>query len=124
MELCVDAAHGGEDTSSDCAKFRGEVRDILAFRRFVKTAWEDPNGVSASAVLVVTHNLVTASIDPKWNANRRQFFCVQEVLKALPDRFISDVSSVHWTAPAHGPSVPGIGFHRLVNCPMRFRRVQ
>lgn len=116
MEPCLDEAEAGNKTSAKCSKFDTEVRDVMAFRRFVEAAWNDKSSVSASEVMVVLHNLVTESIAPKWNKKRRQYFCVQDVLSALPRTFIEDVREVKWTSTAAAVDVPGVGAHRLLDC--------
>mmetsp|Transcript_138401 Transcript_138401/g.240854 ORF Transcript_138401/g.240854 Transcript_138401/m.240854 type:complete len:121 (-) Transcript_138401:121-483(-) len=116
MEPCVDEAEAGNETSAKCLKFETEVRDVVAFRRLVESAWAESSNASASEVMVVLHNLVTESIAPKWNKKRRQYFCVQDVLSALPDVFIGDVGAMQWTASAAAVGVPGVGAHRLLNC--------
>lgn len=72
-------------------------------------------------MLVVFHNLVTASIvqNPKTRRylppGRRRLYCLQEVQSALPAAYISDVGAP--PVPTITAALPGLALqHPLLSC--------
>lgn len=66
---------------------------------------------SAAVALAVLHNLVTESIDPQFNAKRRQYFCAQ----AVPGVGMESVVAI--SADPRSVVLPGLSArHRLLAC--------
>lgn len=95
-----------------CSQFQGEVYDMLAYRRYVSSAWA---GGSASPVLVAFHNLVTSSVPEKYlYGSPRVYFCAQQVQESLRS-FVGDVGAPAPPTPVQG--VLGLDTqHRLLAC--------
>jgi hypothetical protein len=76
------------DEKMHCAKFAGEIHDVLAYRRFAKKAWGNATAASsgASVVLVAFHNLVTMSIGAEWFSHPKSLYCHREVRRHLGER--------------------------------------
>jgi len=95
------------------------VQDIRAFQDAVLLRGlsnSTPTGTVAwsSAALVALHNLVTASIDKRFNGKRRHFYCAWEVPDKLRSSLIFDATPIE--LPAAHAGVLGLGWHDIKNC--------
>jgi len=90
-----------------------ERADVLAYQ-----AWlNEPLTANASfSAVVVLHNLVTASVATDFlpAGGRRTYACVRTAATALGSFLGFDFTP--WVPPVPG-ALPGIGKHRLLNCP-------
>lgn len=94
-----------------------EILDIRAYHEYLSMTWPKP---SASAALVVFHNLVTASVTEQYMANsRRHYFCAQQVLASYPKAITHDLSVTEGLLkPTASKRLPGLSPRsRLVDCP-------
>lgn len=85
MAPCLTAKDESEKLKlENCETFAEEVADIKAYREYVKEV-SSSEQMSASAVYVALHNLVTKTIEgEKWQPNgRHQLYCLPTVVQAL-----------------------------------------
>mmetsp|Transcript_85356 Transcript_85356/g.242052 ORF Transcript_85356/g.242052 Transcript_85356/m.242052 type:complete len:123 (-) Transcript_85356:248-616(-) len=116
LERCIPLRHTGDGT---CRRHRQEIEDTLAFKAFLSSLRTPDQWPTASEVLVVLHNIVTSSIDPRFNRHRRRFYCADEAwqsLRASPLHLDGMVAM----SPRHrsmvGWNLPGVGENHLRNC--------
>mmetsp|Transcript_11304 Transcript_11304/g.40093 ORF Transcript_11304/g.40093 Transcript_11304/m.40093 type:complete len:124 (+) Transcript_11304:1068-1439(+) len=118
IEPCL-GDQGEAPMPSECANFTGEVGDIHAYRAYARTVVQD-SSARVSPLLVALHNMVTASVSPEYLiGGDRHFFCVDQVLRALPGAFVDDLPpfGVSEGPAALGTGLPGLDpNHRLVKC--------
>lgn len=118
LEGCLEVQKRPTD---ECVALQDELRDMEAFRDFLQNIWNqtEDDRPYASMVLLALHNIVTSSIDPAFNRQRRFIYCMPEVLQKLGQSAILKASALELkTAPqfASVAGVPGFGQHRLRNC--------
>lgn len=112
-----------DGTGTDCAACKGELSDMTHYHAFLSEALRSDGlvgltgspGAVASSALATLHNMVTESIDAKWQGERRRFYCAQHVLDSVPQHFVADVGSPG-LALGHR-DLPGLAqSHRVVQC--------
>lgn len=90
---------------------------MAAYHGFLTSIFEGHAPVSnatASATLVTLHNLVTDTVAVQYQIGRWRYFCVNDVIAALPREFLTDVDSVGPVPRLNG--LPGLGLHLDVRC--------
>lgn len=84
---CINEAQTHSPTSAACAELAGEVKDVLAYYKFVQGVFGKAAAASgASEVMVAFHNLVTMSIKPEWFPRGKRLYCYSEVSSRLSER--------------------------------------
>lgn len=116
---CLEDSHG-----PGCEGVADELAEVGAYHELLRslvlsdgkedvTAWSK---ATASSLLVALHNMVTASINSSWQGSRRRFYCVGDVLGALPSSLVGEVKKP-WP-PLRAQGVPGLpGNTDRVQCP-------
>ncbi|CAK0871288.1 unnamed protein product [Prorocentrum cordatum] len=96
-----------------CSKFAGEIRDVLAYRRFAQRVWGNTTAASkgASEVLVAFHNLVTMSIGNEWFSYPKSLYCHREVRSRLGER----AEAVATATPGPAEEAPSGAWARAEN---------
>lgn len=81
-----------EDLRGDCRDLHKEVEDVLHYQRFLRQVW-GKEGVSASSILVASHNLVSLAGAMAWQPEgRAHLYCLPEVLEAYARHAHFDLS--------------------------------
>lgn len=91
----------------------GEVRDILAYRRFVDNVWLSNS--SASAMMVAFHDLVTDSVSLQFQTSKRHIqYCLKDVIQAFRDTGILENASL--APPVISFNVRGLASDEKLAC--------
>lgn len=120
LEPCL-----ADRTGAGCAELHDEISDVDSFRsllRFFLNSEINDDGsgstLSASALLVGLHNIVTSAVSPDFGGlARHKFYCANEVLDKLSQSLVPEAKQVVVALPQNlKDKVPGFGAHRLWNC--------
>lgn len=117
---------GGVVAGCHSTTYADEVQDILQFQGIMANFWNSTKDgkAHASTVVVALHNIVTSTIDKKFDAERHRYYCVAEALDKLARSSMMEVEEGRSTLQydeemMEASSALGLGQHRLKNCSVR-----
>mmetsp|Transcript_22090 Transcript_22090/g.56360 ORF Transcript_22090/g.56360 Transcript_22090/m.56360 type:complete len:120 (-) Transcript_22090:330-689(-) len=107
----------GVELPPKCSNYTEEISYVNEYQTYLAESWMAP---SASGLLVLFHNLVSSSVtNTKYlMGNSKHYYCVSDVMQAIPKMFVSDVPVPAPPANVKPTGLPGLSAQDpLVSCP-------